>query len=273
MGGLTQNMKDIVGVDEIEWLAGSRWILPTVKEAHPYFPHVLFVDEDARFAKNVAKIARRNRIHLVTCKSAWDLRHLVSQAPFDVAILDLGSGELAKNQVGHFLEEHVPILIVGQSESTKALEKNFPKVIHRVVDKNAGPRAVLEEALALVGARHLLEAPQLVEKSASLKLSELPHSLWLFVLATLIALAFLWVASHNSKLPETQVPNVTAPIARPPNPSFSKPQEIAPMRKPSSNSIKRQQLRQPGRVIPMLKDPKNIYRWDQLPVSPNVQSG
>lgn len=200
MGVLTENMKDVVGI-EAEWFSGSRWATPVVKEVHPDFPHVLFVDEDVKLAKRIARIARQHHIRLATCRSVKDLRHLESEGPFDVAILDFDSGELARKQVGHFLGYRIPILIVGQSQSSEVLEKDFPNVIQKILDKNVEASVILEEALALVGARSLLKDLKLDNRGKNehpVIMSRVWHVLWLVLVAAVVIFTYPSVSNNFS---------------------------------------------------------------------------
>lgn len=187
MRDMTSNIRNIVGINEVGWLSRSQQIPNVVREASPDFPRILLIDEDVSFTTKVTAIASQHRIHLVTCRSAKDL-HQIDSEGFDVAILDFASGELARRQVGHFLGEYVPVLIVGESPSSSALEKDFPAVFRKVLDKDLGARAVLEEALALVGARHFLENPTTYETERRNLVFSSRHwyAGWLFLIGTLI---------------------------------------------------------------------------------------
>jgi len=271
MRGVTPNLEDVVGIDEIGWLSGSRWVSPIVKEAHPYFPRVLVVDEDAAFSRRLAKIAIRNRIHLVTCSSARSLSQIGNQTPFDVAILDFASGELARKQVGRFVGDQVPILIVEESAVTNTLGKDFPKTIHKVLDKNVGARVILEEALALVGARHLLNNLESDGATEGVAMLTARHWYAFWLLAITIVLGSFAMVAHLSKARVIKVPNSGAVE------SFSR-RHGSELKDPATTNIPTSpppniRFRSQPRPEPTYKGPKNIYRWDKAPVIPHVQVG
>ena len=101
-------------------------------------------------------IAKRYHIHLETYHSIRDLAQ-PDHPCFDVAIVDDGIGQLARKQLGKLLTEAVPVLTISTAEGSTPLQKDLPQSFKKSIDKNVGPKTVLEEALALVGARHFLE--------------------------------------------------------------------------------------------------------------------
>lgn len=188
----TQQLRDVMDIREIEWLSSPRWISP--KKAIPDSPRVLLVDKDERFVKKMVDIARGYSIKLVTCKSTkTDLK---TGEPFDVAILDFNSEELERKQMGCFVGKGVPVLIIGESSLSIELQKTLPVTLQKVLDKNVGARAILEQALALAAGRRCLE--DLGSDGANVNNRIASSHLWQVLLLLLLATLIIVTSPRNN---------------------------------------------------------------------------
>lgn len=193
MKSVTPNLKDVIGIEDIDWSWASSFDRELIRRASLDFPRVLFIGEDKKLSRKIMAVAKVNHIHIRALRATFGTK-IQDDNAFDVIILNCPSSEFLKKQVAKNLG-HVPHLIVT-AESTNSNSFGNGKI----VSKNIGASAILEEALSLVGARHFLTdlKPEKDRDAYSYVVGRLWSVLWLLLFVTLLTVLYPIISENFS---------------------------------------------------------------------------
>ena len=113
----TPPFMDVFGTGQIHsWdeLLGLR------SEHVPLHPRVLLVDDDPIFCKTIARAAKQQAIDVVTCSSMEEFDRLLSQDPYDVALVDYYFGDRTAPELLHLFDENVPVVLISETKKNSA---------------------------------------------------------------------------------------------------------------------------------------------------------
>jgi DNA-binding NtrC family response regulator len=110
---------------------------------------VLIFDDDTSYMRLLKRHAETMNIEAITCQSIDEYCLSAIDGKFDVALIDFHLENFKGPMVAAAIEKK-PIIMMSGDKSLSKNRKNWPQQIVDFIQKDAGPRQVLVQALSHV---------------------------------------------------------------------------------------------------------------------------
>lgn len=113
---------------------------------------ILVIDDDPAFGQIMKALAQSHGIACDWAESLDALGRVGKVGEYDLAILDYFLEQFTGGEIAEYVEvffSKVPVVIVSSSPDIHAQQRKWPQCVKVFVDKSAGAKSILKQALDL----------------------------------------------------------------------------------------------------------------------------